>query len=146
VSSGRVLALDPGSTRIGVAVSDPLRIVATPLEVLEAGAIDDELPRLVAEYQPSVIIVGLPVGLSGKEGPSAVHARAFGARVTELTGIEVEYVDERFTTATAEAAMLEGGVKRRDRRQNVDKVAAAVILRHFLDRPRPDDRDHSQAR
>lgn len=140
---GRVLALDPGSTRIGVAVSDPLRIVATPLAVLEAGALDDELPRLVAEYDPTVIIVGLPVGLSGREGPAAGLARAFGARVTELTGIEVEYVDERFTTVTAESAMLEGGVKRRDRRQNIDKVAAAVILRHFLDRSQPDDRDHS---
>lgn len=146
MTSGRVLALDPGSTRIGVAVSDPLRIVASPLAVLEAGKFDDELPRLVAEYDPTVIIVGLPVGLSGREGPAAGLARALGARVTELTGIAVEYVDERFTTATAESAMLEGGVKRRDRRQNVDKIAAAVILRHFLDRPRPDDRDHSQAR
>ena len=141
-----MLAFDPGSTRIGVAVSDPLRIVATPLAVVETARFDDELPRLVDEYTPSVIIVGLPVGLSGREGPAAVHARALGDRITELTGIDVEYVDERFTTATAESAMLEGGVKRRDRRRNVDKVAAAVILRHFLDRRRPDDRDPSQAR
>ena len=138
-----MLALDPGSTRIGVAISDPLRIVATPLAVVSAESLDDELLRLVAEYRPSVIIVGLPVGLSGHEGPAAAQARALGAHVTELTGMDVEYVDERFTTATAESAMLEGGVKRRDRRQNVDKVAAAVILRHFLDRPLPDDRDHS---
>lgn len=141
-----MLALDPGSTRIGVAISDPLRIVATPLTVLDAETFEDELRRLVAEYSPSVIIVGLPVGLSGREGPAAETARAFGARVTELTGIEVEYVDERFTTVTAESAMLEGGVKRRDRRRNVDKVAAAVILRQFLDRPPPDDRDLSQTR
>ena len=142
MSSGRVLALDPGSTRIGVAISDPLRIVATPLAVLDAATFDDDLPRLVAEHDPSVIIVGLPVGLSGREGPAAALARVLGSRVTELTGFEVEYVDERFTTATAESAMLEGGVKRRDRRQNVDKVAAAVILRHYLDRPQP-NRDHS---
>ena len=143
MTSGRVLALDPGSTRIGVAVSDPLRIVATPLAVLEAATFEAQLPGLIAEYEPALVIVGLPVGLSGREGPAAALARTFGARVGELTGIEVEYVDERFTTATAESAMLEGGVKRRDRRQNIDKVAAAVILRHFLDRPQPPDRDHS---
>jgi putative holliday junction resolvase len=81
------------------------------------------------------------VGLSGREGASAQAARAFGDLVAQVTGIPVEYVDERFTTATAESAMLEGGVKRRDRRQNVDKVAAAVILRHYLDRGI--DRDYS---
>ncbi|MEX1271581.1 MAG: Holliday junction resolvase RuvX, partial [Acidimicrobiia bacterium] len=93
MTSGRVLAFDPGSTRIGVAVSDPLRIVATPLAVLDVGVFEDELRRLVAEYGPTVVIVGLPVGLSGREGPAAVQARAFGTRVTELTGIDVEYVD-----------------------------------------------------
>lgn len=132
---GRVLALDPGSTRIGVAVSDPLRIVATPLTVLPATGFEAGLRTLLDEYRPSTIVVGLPIGLSGKEGASAASARAFGERVAALAGMDVEYVDERFTTATAESAMLEGGVKRRDRRENVDKVAAAVILRHYLDRP-----------
>lgn len=144
MTAGRVLALDPGTTRIGVAVSDPLRIVATPLEVLAAQDYGVALRRLVDEYRPTLIVVGLPVGLSGREGPAATAARGFGARVAELTGVPVEFVDERFTTATAESAMLEGGVKRRDRRQNVDKVAAAVILRHFLDRSRPPDRDLPQ--
>lgn len=135
MSVGRVLAFDPGSTRIGVAVSDALRIVATPLEVIAADEFDDRLAELVAEYAPTTIVVGLPVGLSGTEGPAAKAARALGDRIEELTGITVDWVDERFTTATAEAAMLEGGVKRRERRRNVDKVAAAVILRHYLDRP-----------
>lgn len=142
---GRVLAFDPGSTRVGVAVSDPLRIVATPLKVVPVGDFERELRQLVSEYQPSTIVIGLPVGLSGREGASAQAARALGDLVAQVTGIPVEYVDERFTTATAESAMLEGGVKRRDRRQNVDKVAAAVILRHYLDRgiDRDIDRDHS---
>lgn len=121
-------------------MSDPLRIVATPLKVVPALEFEQELGRLVSEYQPSTIVIGLPVGLSGREGASAQAARALGDLVAEVTGIPVEYVDERFTTATAESAMLEGGVKRRDRRQNVDKVAAAVILRHYLDRGI--DRDH----
>jgi putative holliday junction resolvase len=134
VIPGRVLALDPGSTRIGVAVSDPLQIVASPVAVLPADSFEDELQLLVEEYRPVKVVVGLPVGLSGREGPAAALARTFATRVAELTGLEVELVDERFTTATAEAAMLEGGVKRRKRRGNVDKVAAAVILRHYLDR------------
>ena len=144
MSVGRVLALDPGSTRIGVAVSDPLRIVATPVAVLSAEAFEDALGSLIEEYQPVLVVVGMPVGLSGREGPAAVSAREFGARVAELTGIDVVFVDERFTTATAESAMLEGGAKRRVRRENVDKVAAAVILRHFLDRPHRVDRDHPE--
>jgi putative holliday junction resolvase len=142
VTIGRVMALDPGSTRVGVAVSDPLRIVATPLTVVAVSAFEEELRRLVAEYEPSIIVIGLPVGLSGREGVSAKAARDLGDLVAEVTGIQVEYVDERFTTATAESAMLEGGVKRRDRRQNVDKVAAAVILRHYLDGAQHLDRDH----
>lgn len=134
MTAGRVLAFDPGSARIGAAVSDPLRIVATPLDVIPVAEFEDRLLGLVATYAPTAIVVGLPVGLSGVEGPAARSARSLGARIEELTGIEVTWVDERFTTVTAEAAMLEGGVKRRDRRRKVDKVAAAVILRQFLDR------------
>ena len=134
MSVGRVLAFDYGTVRIGVAVSDALRITAGPLEVIPTADAMNHVKRLIDVYQPSVIVVGLPIGLSGSEGRSAEEARAFGAAVEAETGIHVEYVDERFTTHTAERAMLEGGVKRRDRRRNVDKVAAAVILRNYLDR------------
>lgn len=126
-----------------MAVSDPLRIVATPLAVLPADDFEEPLRVLIDEYRPAILVVGLPVSLSGNEGPAADKARAFGEAVARLTGLEVRYVDERFTTATATSAMLEGGVRRRDRRQNVDKVAAAVILRHFLDGPQDSERDHS---
>lgn len=143
MTHGRVLALDPGTTRIGVAVSDPLRIVATPLAVLPADDFEDALRALIEEYEPAILVVGLPVSLSGNEGPAADKARAFGDAVAALTGLDVHYVDERFTTATATSAMLEGGVRRRDRRQNVDKVAAAVILRHFLNGPQESERDQS---
>lgn len=141
---GRVLAFDPGSTRIGVAVSDPLRIVASPLTVVSVEDFEGRIPALISEYRPTTLVVGLPVSLSGRENAAAVQARAFGTRLAEITGLPVEFVDERFTTATAESAMLEGGVKRRDRRSNVDKVAAAVILRHFLDRPPQFDRDRRE--
>jgi len=134
VSAGRVLAFDHGSKRIGVAVSDPLRIVATPLEVIDRETALSAVERLVAQYRPTVIVVGLPVGLAGTEGRAAEAARDFARAVAGTTGIAVEMVDERFTTRTAEEAMLAGGVHRRDRRAKVDKVAAAVILRQYLER------------
>lgn len=135
---GRVLALDPGTRRIGVAVSDPARILASPLEVIEGS---DPLPRLrelVAHYEPDVVVVGLPTSLSGTEGPAAVAARRFAQEVAEALEVPVELVDERFTTRTAESAMVEGGVRRRERRGKVDKVAAAVILQQYLERQRSD--------
>lgn len=139
--TGRVLALDHGSVRIGVAVSDPLRIVAAPLEVIPVGEFTDRLATLLTEYQPTEIVVGLPVSLSGREGRAAIAAREFGREVAVASGLPVHFVDERFTTASAEAALLEGGVKRRSRRQKVDRVAAAVILRQFLDQQSGSDRD-----
>ena len=141
MTAGRVLALDYGSVRIGVAVSDPLRIVATPLEVVPAADFERRLPDLLSEYRPTEIVVGFPIGLSGREGPAAEEARRFARQVADVSGVSVHLVDERFSTATAEAALLEGGVKRRSRRQNVDRVAAAVILRQFLDQTSGPDRD-----
>lgn len=134
MTAGRVLALDPGTTRVGVAVSDPLRIVASPLAVLSADDWEAPLHEIVEKYRPAVIVVGLPIGLSGREGPAAERARDFAAEVSRALEVDVELFDERFTTATAESALREGGVRRRDRRGKVDKVAAAVILRHYLDR------------
>ena len=86
------------------------------------------------EHGVARVVVGLPTGLSGTEGPSAKAARTFGDLVAKATGLPVEYQDERFTTVTAEAALLEGGVRRDKRREVRDKVAAAVILQTYLDR------------
>jgi putative holliday junction resolvase len=117
-------------------VSDPLRLTAGPLTVIDrrAGDAIAAIRALVEEYDPDLIVVGLPVSLRGGEGPAAAEARRFGAEVGEATGRPVVYTDERFTTRTAEQAMLDGGVKRRDRRTRVDKVAAAVILQQFLEK------------
>lgn len=129
---GRVMAFDPGSKRIGVAVSDPLRIVASPLTVIDAADPWEEIEALLDEYAPSEVVVGLPVSLSGEEGPSAERARAFGTELERRTGRSILWVDERFTTQKAEEALIEGGVRRRRRKEAVDKVAAAVILQHYL--------------
>ncbi len=131
--SGRVLALDHGTSRVGVAISDPLRITASPLEVLDAANAIQRIQEIVAEYRPEIVVVGLPVSLDGAENAAAIAARRFGDAVGEATGLPVEFVDERFTSHTAEKALLEGGLTRRKRRRKIDKVAAAVILRSYLD-------------
>lgn len=135
---GRVLALDYGTRRVGVAISDALRLTAQPLAVIDRSK--EELiaavRRIVADNDVEVIVVGLPTGLSGAEGQAARAARQMAADVAEATGLPVELVDERFTTHIAERAMLEGGVRRRRRRETVDKVAAALILQSYLERQR----------
>jgi putative Holliday junction resolvase len=132
---GRVLGLDHGTRRVGLAVSDALRITAQPLEVVTRARAVARVKEIVGQYEITEIVVGLPTSLNGNEGPPAVAARAFGDEVAFATGIEVKYVDERFTTVTAEKAMLQAGAKRQVRRDSLDKVAAAIILQSFLDRP-----------
>ena len=132
---GRVLGLDHGSRRVGIAVSDPLRITAQPLEVVARSRAVARVAGLVAEYEVNEIVVGLPTSLQGREGAAAVAARQFATEVARATSINVTYIDERFTTAIAERAMLAAGAKRQTRRESLDKVAAAIILQAFLDQP-----------
>lgn len=137
----RVLGLDPGERRIGVALSDPLGIIAQPHVVLDQRTSDAiaDIRDICLEYEVTTVVVGLPVSLSGVEGSAAEKARAFAARVAEATGCEIVFFDERFTTVQAETALIEGGVRRRKRRGTIDKVAAAVMLQGYLDsRPRDD--------
>jgi len=132
---GRALGLDHGSRRVGLAVSDALRITAQPLEVVARTRAVTRITEIVSEYEIEAIVIGLPTSLNGTEGPPAAAAREFGREITLATGIDVSYVDERFTTVTAEKVMLEAGAKRQVRRDSLDKVAAAIILQAFLDRP-----------
>jgi putative Holliday junction resolvase len=103
----------------------------------------ESLRRLIDEYEVELIVVGLPVHLSGEEGSSAKAARAFAKTVGDATGLPVALQDERFTTVTAEEALLEGGVRRRQRREVRDKVAAAVMLQGYLDSRRNDNDDRN---
>lgn len=135
---GRVLALDPGSTRIGVALSDALQLTAQPHSTLDATA-DDLIPQiraLVGDNDVEVVVVGLPVSLDGSSGQAATAARQFAGLVADEIGVPVELVDERFSSVIAERVMLEAGTKRRKRREGRDRVAAAVILQAYLDRVR----------
>lgn len=130
-----MLGLDPGERRIGVALSDPLGIIAQPHTVLDRRTEDalGKIKALCEQYEVAKVVVGLPVSLSGGEGMAAEKARDLGAQVEESTGCEIVFFDERFTTVQAEAALLEGGVRRRKRRETVDKIAAAMMLQGYLD-------------
>jgi putative holliday junction resolvase len=128
---GRVLALDYGTVRIGVAISDPLRITAQPAAVVDAEDFEVRLPSFLEGVDD--IIVGLPRSLDGGEGPTAAAARTFAARVADLTGISVRLVDERFTTNVAAAALQESRVSGKRRRKIIDKLAATVLLEGYLE-------------
>lgn len=132
---GRILGLDPGTVRIGVAVSDPLGITAQPHSSLDATAPDvmDRIAALVLDLDVETIVVGLPVSLDGTEGRAADAARAFAARVAETVDVPVERHDERFSSVTAERTMLQMGARRAERKAARDRVAAAVFLQSYLD-------------
>ena len=132
----RFLGLDPGERRIGIAISDATGTIASPVEFIDVRATDhvQRIGDLCIEWEISVIVVGLPLSLDGTEGPAAIRSREFGSQIAEATEVPVMYHDERFTTVTAEQALLEGGVKRRSRTKKRDQVAAAVMLQGFLDR------------
>jgi len=132
------LGVDVGTVRIGVARSDPGGLLASPLDTVRRGEGDvAELARLAAESGAIEVVVGLPVGLTGREGKSAVDGRAFAsALAARLAPLPVRLVDERFTTVLAHAALQQKGVASRDRRQVVDKAAAALLLQGALDAER----------
>jgi putative holliday junction resolvase len=139
VPGSRILAIDYGRRRIGLAVSDELRLTARPLGTLLRTNPRDALRclrEIVCDNRVGKILVGHPVHLSGARGEMAVHAERFAARVQKELGLPVELVDERLTSWEAEQTLAEtkGGRGRAGSRHNLDAVAAAVLLREYLDR------------
>ncbi len=132
------LAVDVGSTRVGVARCDPDGLLASPLTTISRGRGDLESLAALAAGQGAIeVLVGLPTGLSGREGAAAAGARAFaGALAARLAPLPVRLVDERFTTVMAHEALREGGRGSRARRPVVDQAAAALILQGALDTER----------
>ncbi len=132
----RLLCLDVGDKRIGIAVSDPMGMFASPHSVLERvgwGPDVRSIRRIFDETGAEKVICGLPRNMDGSEGFQAEKVRQF-ARQIENAGMEVEFTDERLSTVEAEHALLEGGLHRGERKTRVDKVAAAVILQRYLDK------------
>ncbi|MDR3320883.1 MAG: Holliday junction resolvase RuvX [Synergistaceae bacterium] len=137
-SSGRIIALDIGTVRIGVAASDPLGTFAQGVAVLQAaGEWMDELSAIVEEYGARTIVVGMPRRTDGTDGPEAGRARNIMESLSErFEGVGVISWDERFTTAIATRALIEADVSRKGRKAQVDKVAAVLILQNYLDSQR----------
>jgi putative Holliday junction resolvase len=133
----RILALDLGKARIGVAVSDPLGWTAQPVEMIPARPADKAIGRiraLAGEYDVTTIVVGLPVKMDGNEGEQAAWVRQFAGRIARaVRGVSIVYWDERLTTAASESLLIESGVSRAKRKQHRDKIAAALILQSFLE-------------
>ena len=129
----KVLGVDCGTKRVGVAMSDGLRMLASPHSVFERDDSVEGIAGLVEANDVDLIVVGLPAGLAGVETRSTEDARNLGEELRRRTGVDVEFFDERFTTRMAESSLIESGMKRRDRRATVDKVAAAIILQDYLD-------------
>ncbi len=130
---GRVLGLDYGTVRVGVAISDGLGISARPVRSVPAEGFEDQIQSLVEELGPVSVVVGLPTSLGGEEGASAKGARELADLVSARTGLRVELADERFSSTRAEAILKEKVRDRRERREQVDAVAAAVLLQGWLD-------------
>ncbi|MCB9488785.1 MAG: Holliday junction resolvase RuvX [Deltaproteobacteria bacterium] len=136
MAAGSVMAIDLGTVRIGVAVSDGLRMGANPLEMIPAKheeAVFDRLLELSAEHEVVEFVVGLPLNMDGTESPGSTRARQFAEKLSAVTGKPAHLWDERLSSWAAENALIEGGVRREKRKKYVDKVAAAYILQSYLD-------------
>lgn len=132
----RILGLDPGAKRIGVAISDPTGVVAQSLNHVEREPGEnwiDELENLVEEYQVREVVVGFPRNMNGSEGPAAADVRRMVGILQSRLKVPVEIWDERLTTVAAERMFQETGVKMRRAKKHMDGVAAALILQGYLD-------------
>lgn len=132
----RALGLDIGSVRVGVAVSDPDGAVASAVAVLDARELARDtrsLARIVEDYEAEQLVVGLPLTLSGDEGPQAAEVRGVAGRLADALGLPVAYQDERNSSAEARRAMRAAGLSEREQRGSLDKVAAAILLQTWLD-------------
>lgn len=135
----RVMALDVGARRIGVALSDPSRLLATPLTTLHAQPRQRVLERiaaLITQHEVSELVVGLPLTLSGTIGPQAQVVQAFVDELRPILTIPIHLFDERLTSVAAERMMIDLGLKPEQRKAKIDEVAASIILQDFLDAQR----------
>lgn len=140
----RLLGLDIGHSRIGIAISDETGTIAEPLTALKVGGSTEKalerIGALCSEHDVAALVVGMPFSLNGEDrGQSARMAREMGERLASRFGVEIVYWDERFSSIEAERALISGGVSRKKRQKLVDKVAASLILQSYLDRVTRDD-------
>jgi len=132
--TGRVLGLDIGAKRIGIAISDDTGVIASPVGFVGRGPKSlAELRALIERYGAVRLIAGLPAGLSGREGPQAMDTRIYADALATALDLPLDYWDERLTTTIAERSLIANGARRDKRREQIDSVAAAIMLQSYLD-------------
>lgn len=132
----RYLAIDHGTRRMGIAISDELKMIAQPLEFIASepfGAFLVRLKELIAEKQVELVLIGMPRNMDGTYGPAAQKVQEFIAALQPELPVPIKALDERLTSAQANRVLLQGNVRRADRKQKVDAMAAAILLQSFLD-------------
>jgi len=132
----RILAIDYGRKRVGLAVTDPLQIIANGLETVSTTDVLDYLKKYLSKEQVEKIVVGLPKQMNGEDSEMMKYIRPFVAQLQKtFPDMEIVYVDERFTSVLAQRAMLDGGLKKKDRQNKalVDKISATIILQSYLE-------------
>ena len=135
---GRVVGIDYGTVRVGVALSDPGRTIASPYEnYTRRGEAQDAkyFRHLAEEERVALFVVGLPLHLDGRESEKSIEARSFGQWLGETTGVDVEFYDERFTTTEAEQALLEAEMTKKRRKKRLDMLAAQIMLTAYIESP-----------
>lgn len=135
--AGKVMGLDVGDVRIGVALSDPMGIVAQPLTtIIHKSKWDDvaKIHELIERHQVHTLVVGLPKNMNNTIGPQGKKVQKFVRALQHNYPIEVAFIDERLTTVSAHRSLIESGMRRKDRKEVVDQVAAVYILQTYLDR------------
>ena len=132
----RILAIDHGTRRMGIAVSDDMQMIAQPLEYIPAQPFADFLVRLkeiLQEKEVEMILIGMPRNMDGSYGPAALKVQDFAATLNRALTVPIKTWDERLTSAQANRFLLEGNVRRNKRKEKVDKMAAAILLQSYLD-------------
>lgn len=132
----RILAIDHGTKRMGIAISDELKMIAQPLEFIPSEPFApflDRLRAIIREKEVEMILVGMPRNMDGSYGPAALKVQEFVAVLKDAIAIPITVWDERLTSAQANRFLLQGNVRRSDRKQKVDKTAAAILLQSYLD-------------
>lgn len=132
----RIMALDIGEKRIGIAISDPDERVASPVCVLpsdEVRAKAKSFQRILEDWEPELLLCGLPETLAGEEGPQARRIREFAGEISHSTGLPIEFADERLSSAEAKRSLRESGLSEKAMRGKIDMIAASLFLQAWLD-------------
>lgn len=133
----KIIALDIGTVRIGIATSDIMEIIASAYEVYRRKNLEIDvkyIAELVSKLEAGEIVIGLPLKLDGTEGQSVEMAKTFGEKLSQLVNVPIVYQDERLSTVSAERILIESGVRREKRKDKIDSIAATIILQTYLDK------------